>query len=51
MWIKLAKTNHRPVLERALSFAKDSNADNKIALFLWKLKQIKNEPPIKTKEK
>lgn len=51
MWIKLAKTNHRPILERALSFVKDSNADNKIALFLWKLKQIKNEPPIKSKEK
>jgi len=47
MWIKLAKTNHRAVLEKVLSFVKDSNADNKIALFLWKLKQLKNE--IKTK--
>lgn len=47
MWIKLAKTNHRPVLERCLSFVKDSNADNKIALFLWKLKQLKSEPPKK----
>ncbi len=44
MWIRLAKTNHRPVLEKALSFVKDSNADNKIALFLWKLKQLKTEP-------
>jgi hypothetical protein len=41
MWIRLAKTNHRSVLEQALSFAKDSTADNKIALFLWKLKQLK----------
>jgi hypothetical protein len=41
MWIRLAKTNHRSVLEQALSFVKDSTADNKIALFLWKLKQIK----------
>ena len=41
MWIKLAKTNHRSVLEEALSFVKDSTADNKIALFLWKLKQLK----------
>jgi len=43
MWIKLAKTNHRAVLEKALSFVKDSTADNKIGLFLWKLKQVKNE--------
>ena len=41
MWIKIAKTNHRSVLEAVLSFVKDSNADNKIALFLWKLKQLK----------
>ncbi len=47
MYIKLAKINHRAVLEKALSFVKDSNADNKVALFLWKLKQLKNE--IKTK--
>jgi hypothetical protein len=43
MWIKLAKTNHRAVLEKALSFVSDSNADNKIALFLWKFKQLKGE--------
>ncbi|MBI3984957.1 MAG: hypothetical protein HY344_03380 [Candidatus Levybacteria bacterium] len=43
MWIKLAKTNHRSILEKALSFVKDSNADNKTALFLWKMKQLKNE--------
>ena len=42
MWIRLAKTNHRPLLEQVLSFVKDSNADNKVALFLWKLKQLKN---------
>lgn len=50
MWIKLAKTNHRSVLEQALSFVTDSNADNKIGLFLWKLKQIKGEKPLKKKE-
>ncbi len=43
MWIRIAKTNNRAILEKALSFVKDSNADNKIALFLWKMKQIKNE--------
>ena len=49
MWIRLAKTNHRAVLEKTLSFVKDSNANNKIALFLWKMKQIKNEIKVKTK--
>ena len=43
MYIRLAKVNHRSVLEAALSFVKDSKAENKIGLFLWKLKQIKNE--------
>lgn len=51
MYIKLAKTNHRAILEKALSFVKDSNADNKIALFLWKMKQIKNETSEKEKKK
>lgn len=49
MWIRLAKTNHRSILEKALSFVKDSNANNKIALFLWKMKQIKNESKAKPK--
>lgn len=44
MWIRLAKTNHRAILEQCLSFVKDSNADNKIALFLWKMKQLKSKP-------
>lgn len=48
MWIKIAKTNHRSVLEQCLSFVKDSKADNKIALFLWKMKQLKTKP---TKDK
>ena len=51
MWIKLAKSNHRSVLEKAYSFVIDSNADNKIALFLWKLKQIKGEAAAKAKLK
>jgi hypothetical protein len=47
LYIKLAKTVHRSLLERALSFAIDSNADNKGALFMWKLKEIRkstNQP-------
>lgn len=43
LYIKLAKTTHRALLEKALSFACDSNADNKGALFMWKLKQLKDE--------
>ena len=41
LYIKMAKTVHRAILEKALSFVVDSNAKNKGALFMWKLKQIK----------
>jgi hypothetical protein len=41
LYIKLAKTVHRSILEKALTFVVDSNAKNKGALFMWKLKQIK----------
>lgn len=42
LYIKLAKTHHRSILEKALSFVVDSNAKNKGALFMWKLAQLKN---------
>lgn len=51
LYIKLAKTTHRSILEKALSFAVDSKAHNKGALFMWKLKQIKQESKAKEKEK
>jgi len=41
LYMKLAKENHRSVLEKALSFAVDSGARNKGALFMWKLAQLK----------
>lgn len=44
LYMKLAKENHRSILEKALSFAVDSGARNKGALFMWKLKQLKNVP-------
>jgi len=44
LYMKLAKENHRSVLEKALSFAVDSGARNKGALFMWKLKQLKSVP-------
>ncbi|MBI5044870.1 MAG: hypothetical protein HZC02_03020 [Candidatus Levybacteria bacterium] len=42
LYIKLAKTVHRSILEKALSFAIDSNAKNKGALFMWKLKELRD---------
>lgn len=42
LYIKLAKTIHRSILEKALSFCIDSNAKNKGALFMWKMAQLKN---------
>ena len=41
LYIRLAKTVHRAILERALSFVSDSNARNKGALFMWKVKELK----------
>jgi len=41
LYIKLAKTVHRSILEKALSFAKDANVNKPGALFMWKLKQLK----------
>jgi len=40
LYIKLAKTIPRPVLEEALRFVVDSNARKKGALFMWKLKEM-----------
>lgn len=41
LYIKMAKTEHRALLEKALSFVIDSTAKNKGALFMWKVKQLK----------
>lgn len=43
LFIKLAKTHPRGLLEKAFTFAVDSNVDNRGALFMWKLKELKNE--------
>lgn len=43
LFIKLAKTHPRSLLDKALSFCVDSNAKNKGALFMWKLKELKTE--------
>lgn len=50
LYIKLSKTVHRSILEQALSFVADSNATSKARLFMWKIKQIRDENPVsKTK--
>lgn len=42
LYIKLAKTVDRAILEQARRFVIDSNADNKGALFMWKIKQLRS---------
>lgn len=42
LYIKLAKEIDRSILERCRSFVLDSNADRKGALFMWKLKQLRD---------
>lgn len=41
LYIKLAKTVPRAILEKALSFTKDANAKNKGRLFMWKMGKLK----------
>ena len=43
LYIKLAKTHDRSLLDKAFTFSVDSNAKNRGALFMWKLKELKTE--------
>ncbi len=45
LYIKLAKTVHRSILDKALSYVKDARTTtpNKGALFMWKMKKLKEE--------
>ncbi|MFI5265221.1 MAG: hypothetical protein ACHQT7_00565 [Candidatus Levyibacteriota bacterium] len=45
LYIKLAKTTNRALIEKAMSYVKDATTTtpNKGALFMWKLKQLKDE--------
>lgn len=44
LYIKLAKTTPRGLLESARAFVKDAlNAKSKGKLFMWKLKQLKEQ--------
>lgn len=51
LYIKLAKTIHRSILEEALNFVKDSRARNKAALFMWKLKDLRGGKKIERDKK
>ncbi len=42
LYIRLAKTVPRAILERALSFTKDAQARSKARLFMWKMKKLKS---------
>ncbi|MBI2405170.1 hypothetical protein HYV22_03260 [Candidatus Gottesmanbacteria bacterium] len=41
LYIRLAKTVPRAILEKALSFVKDANAKSKARLFMWKMKKLR----------
>lgn len=42
LYMRLAKTIPRAILEKALSFVKDSNAKSRARLFMWKLKKLRS---------
>jgi hypothetical protein len=43
LYIRLAKTVPRAILEKALSFVKDAKANSKGRLFMWKMKELRKE--------
>lgn len=51
LYIKLAKTVPRVILDKALSFTKDANANSKPKLFMWKMSALKKELGIESKKK
>ena len=42
LYIRLAKTIPRAILEKALSFVKDARPKSRARLFMWKLKKIRS---------
>ena len=41
LYIRLAKTIPRAILEKSLSFVKDANAQSRAKLFMWKMKKLR----------
>ena len=42
LYIRLAKTIPRAILEKALTFIKDARPKSRARLFMWKLKKIRS---------
>lgn len=45
LYIKMAKTVDRKILETARTFVLDANAFSRAKLFMWKVKQLKTASP------
>ena len=43
IYMRMAKSTSREILEKAKSFVIDANARSKAKMFMWKVKQIKEE--------
>ncbi len=43
MCMHLSKSKPRALLDQAVNYVKDAKAKNKVALFLWKLKELEKE--------
>lgn len=43
LYMKLAKNVPRAILEKALSFVKDTKARKKGALFMWKIRELRSK--------
>jgi hypothetical protein len=41
LYIRLAKTVPRAILEKTLTFVKDANAKSRGRLFMWKMKELR----------
>lgn len=51
MCMRLVKKKPRALLETCLQFVQDAPARNKVALFLWKMKQIEHDKANLTTQK
>jgi len=49
LYIRMAKTVDRGILEQARTFVLDANAFSRAKLFMWKVKQLKDQKKSKTK--
>lgn len=50
LYIKMAKTYPRHILEKALSFVTDSQARSKARLFMWKVRELKKQETASSKK-